>query len=112
MAASADGCDGDEERGSLAAAPVCRGGRSRAPWLRAAVLASLAAVAMAALAGTVAQHALQAAPNPEPPLQIEFVVGMVNGDRVLDDVRRLSGDMPICPASGCATLTNRLTGSP
>lgn len=35
----------------------------------------------------------------------------IDPDRVLEDVRRLSGDAPLCVDGACITVTNRLTGS-
>jgi hypothetical protein len=35
----------------------------------------------------------------------------VDGDRAQVDLRRLTGEEPLCIASGCYTLTHRLTGS-
>jgi acetylornithine deacetylase/succinyl-diaminopimelate desuccinylase-like protein len=35
----------------------------------------------------------------------------IDPDRALDDVRRLTGEEPICADSGCYTITNRFTGS-
>ena len=39
------------------------------------------------------------------------MLGQVNRDRVLNDLRRLTGEEPICAGIGCYTITNRLTGS-
>lgn len=39
------------------------------------------------------------------------MIGQVNPDRAVDDLRRLTGEEPICAASGCYTITNRVTGS-
>ena len=39
------------------------------------------------------------------------MIGQVNKDRALADLRQLSGDVPICTKSGCYTITNRLDGS-
>jgi len=39
------------------------------------------------------------------------MLGQVDRDRVLNDLRRLTGEEPICANSGCYTITNRLTGS-
>ncbi len=38
------------------------------------------------------------------------MLGQVNQNRALSDLRRLVGDDPICTSSGCYTITNRLTG--
>lgn len=40
------------------------------------------------------------------------MIGQVNPDRALNDLRRLTGEEPTCTASGCYTITNRITGSP
>jgi hypothetical protein len=39
------------------------------------------------------------------------MLGQVNLDRALNDLRQLTGEEPICASSGCYTITNRLTGS-
>jgi hypothetical protein len=39
------------------------------------------------------------------------VVGQVNKDRALTDLRKLTGEEPICDDNGCFTISNRLTGS-
>ena len=39
------------------------------------------------------------------------MLGQVNQDRALNDLRQLTGEEPICARSGCYTITNRLTGS-
>ena len=39
------------------------------------------------------------------------MLGEVNKERALKDLRRLTGEEPICVSSGCYTITNRLTGS-
>jgi hypothetical protein len=39
------------------------------------------------------------------------MLGQVDKDRALTDLRQLTGDMPICVPDGCHTITNRLTGS-
>ena len=39
------------------------------------------------------------------------MLGQVDRNRALGDLRRLTGDQPICAGTGCYTITNRLTGS-
>ena len=39
------------------------------------------------------------------------MLGQVNQDRALTDLRRITGEEPICTDDGCYTITNRLTGS-
>ena len=39
------------------------------------------------------------------------MLGQVNQDRALNDLRRLTGEEPICAAGTCYTIANRLTGS-
>jgi hypothetical protein len=39
------------------------------------------------------------------------MLGQVNRNRVVNDLRRLTGEEPICTNSGCYTAINRLTGS-
>ena len=43
--------------------------------------------------------------------QIWEMLGQVNSNRVVNDLRRLSGEEPICTSSGCTTIANRQTGS-
>jgi hypothetical protein len=43
--------------------------------------------------------------------QAADLVARVDGDRALTDVRRLSGDLPLCEGTGCARVHNRLTGT-
>jgi len=46
------------------------------------------------------------------PTQVVWeMLGQVNQDRALNDLRQLTGEEPICASSGCYTITNRLTGS-
>lgn len=42
---------------------------------------------------------------------VREMLAEVNQDRALSDLRRLTGEEPICVSSGCYTITNRLTGS-
>lgn len=39
------------------------------------------------------------------------MLGQVDGDRALSDLRRLTGEEPTCVSTGCYTITHRLTGS-
>ncbi len=39
------------------------------------------------------------------------MLGQVNPEKALTDLRRLTGEEPICTGSGCITITNRETGS-
>ena len=39
------------------------------------------------------------------------MLGQVHRDRALSDLRRLTGEAPICANCGCYTIANRLTGS-
>jgi hypothetical protein len=39
------------------------------------------------------------------------MLGQVNRDRAVNDLRRLTGEEPICTSGGCYTAANRLTGS-
>jgi len=46
------------------------------------------------------------------PTQVVWgMLGQVNQDRALNDLRQLTGESPICTSSGCYTIANRLTGS-
>jgi len=46
------------------------------------------------------------------PTQVVWeMLGQVNQDRALNDLRQLTGEQPICAAGVCYTITNRLTGS-
>jgi hypothetical protein len=46
------------------------------------------------------------------PTQIVWeMLGQVNRDRALSDLRRLAGDAPVCAGTDCYTIANRLTGS-
>jgi hypothetical protein len=47
-------------------------------------------------------------PNPN---IIWEMIGQVNQERALSDLRRLTGVEPICTVNGCYTITNRETGS-
>lgn len=42
---------------------------------------------------------------------VREMLGEIDRDRALDDLRRLTGEEPICTAADCYTITNRLTGS-
>jgi len=42
---------------------------------------------------------------------VSGMIGLVNKDRALTDLRRLSGEEPICIHDGCHTIANRQTGS-
>jgi hypothetical protein len=42
---------------------------------------------------------------------IQEMIGQVNKDRALSDLRRLTGEEQICLDHGCYTIANRLTGS-
>jgi hypothetical protein len=92
------------------------------------LLALLAAVllGLAAAAGLAAACRVQAAtgdthpiaisqPGPAPavtPLPVvRDMLGRVDRDRALGDLRRITGEAPICPGADCYTVTNRLTGS-
>lgn len=39
------------------------------------------------------------------------MLGRVNRNRAVNDLRRLTGEEPICTSTGCYTATNRQTGS-
>lgn len=43
--------------------------------------------------------------------QVWDMLGQVNQDRALNDLRQLTGEEPLCISSSCYTITNRLTGS-
>jgi hypothetical protein len=46
------------------------------------------------------------------PTQVVWeMLGQVNKDRALNDLRQLTGEEPICAGGGCYTINNRLTGS-
>jgi hypothetical protein len=50
--------------------------------------------------------------TPISPTQVVWeMLEQVDGDRALSDLRRLTGEEPICVNSGCYTITHRLTGS-
>lgn len=42
---------------------------------------------------------------------VQELVNAVEGERALNDLRQLAGDVPLCTSSECRKLTNRLTGS-
>ena len=42
---------------------------------------------------------------------VREMLGQVDRTRALEDLRRLTGEEPICTAADCYTITNRLTGS-
>jgi len=48
--------------------------------------------------------------TPDPNIIWEMI-GEVNQERILTDLRRLTGVDPICTSNGCYTITNRETGS-
>jgi acetylornithine deacetylase/succinyl-diaminopimelate desuccinylase-like protein len=48
---------------------------------------------------------------PSPADAIWQMLGQVKRDRAVNDLRRLTGEEPICTSSGCYTAANRLTGS-
>lgn len=54
-----------------------------------------------------------ASTDTEIPIQdlIWEMLGKVNIERALNDLKQLTGEIPICTGSGCFTITNRLTGS-
>jgi hypothetical protein len=39
------------------------------------------------------------------------MLGQVNRERALSDLRRFTGEEPMCAGTDCYTITNRLTGS-
>jgi hypothetical protein len=41
---------------------------------------------------------------------VQALLDRVDGDRALADLRRISGEVPLCVSTGCVTITNRLTG--
>ena len=41
---------------------------------------------------------------------VQEMVGRIDKDRILTDLRRLTGEVPICTDNGCYTITDRLTG--
>ncbi len=46
------------------------------------------------------------------PTQVVWeMLGQVDRERALSDLRQLTGEEPICVSTGCYTITNRLTGS-
>ncbi len=46
------------------------------------------------------------------PTQVVWeMLGQVNQDRALSDLRRLTGEEPMCAGTDCYTISNRLTGS-
>jgi hypothetical protein len=47
-----------------------------------------------------------------PPTEVVWeMLGQVNRDRALSDLRQLTGEEPLCVSTGCYSITNRLTGS-
>jgi hypothetical protein len=51
-------------------------------------------------------------PTEIPPIDVEWeMLRQVNKDRALTDLRKLTGEEPICNDNGCYTISNRLTGS-
>jgi hypothetical protein len=87
-------------------------GPASAPGLAAAQgLAGGPAQAVAqGLAGGPAQAGAQG-PAGGPDAAILEIVGRVDGDRALTDLRRLSGETEICAGGECGQIANRLTGS-
>jgi hypothetical protein len=59
--------------------------------------------------GSGQESSLTAAISPTP--VVWDMLGQVNRDRALSDLRRLTGEEPVCAGSDCYTITNRLTGS-
>lgn len=51
----------------------------------------------------------EAAATPDP--NVEGMLRQVNRDRALNDLRQLSGEIPICVSTGCNTIADRKTGS-
>lgn len=49
-------------------------------------------------------------PTVSPTNVVLEMLGQVNQDRVLTDLRQLTGEEPICTEKGCYTITNRETG--
>jgi hypothetical protein len=41
---------------------------------------------------------------------VSEVIGQVDSDRTLTDLRKLTGETPVCNNNGCHTIVNRLTG--
>jgi acetylornithine deacetylase/succinyl-diaminopimelate desuccinylase-like protein len=62
---------------------------------------------------TLAQNTLAFSNNPDlnPSNIIRELLEEINRDRALTDLRKLTGEEPICIHSDCYTITNRLTGS-
>jgi hypothetical protein len=51
-------------------------------------------------------------PTEIPPIDVGWeMLGQINKDRVLTDLRKLTGEEPICNDNRCYTIPNRLTGS-
>jgi acetylornithine deacetylase/succinyl-diaminopimelate desuccinylase-like protein len=42
---------------------------------------------------------------------VQEMIGQVNQERTLADLRRLTGEEPVCTSNGCYTITGRETGS-
>ena len=60
--------------------------------------------------GAATPAAVPATPT-EPLGAVREMLGQIDRDRALDDLRRLTGEEPICRGADCFTITNRLTGS-
>lgn len=43
--------------------------------------------------------------------KVQEMIGQVNQERILSDLRRLTGVEPLCTSNGCYTITGRETGS-
>lgn len=89
-----------------------RGSAGRRPRARLVGYVTATAVAVAGIA--LLDLALAAGGRPAagtPAAVVPAAPAPIDPDRVLEDVRRLSGDVPLCVDGSCITVTNRLTGS-
>jgi len=63
------------------------------------------------LAQPVSPQELDLATPVSPAEVVWEMLGQVDRDRALNDLRQLTGEEPICVSTGCYTITHRLTGS-
>lgn len=63
------------------------------------------------VAPPVSSEGLNLAAVITPTQSVWDMLGEVNRDRALNDLRQLTGEEPICVGTGCYTITDRLTGS-
>jgi hypothetical protein len=102
-----------------------RGPRRRTPWNGALMNRRIVAVCNIILLGMAVAVGLTSACRKQPvsiqglspitvisPTQVVWeMLGQVNRERALTDLRRLTGEEPVCAGADCYAIANRLTGS-